>query len=155
MDAEYYFSGGLQLFLGQGFQEPFIWNFLADPSRMPAPSHAYWMPLASILAAAGMKALGSPSFWAGKIPFLLLGACIPPLTALLSGRLNSERPQALWFAGLLAVFPGFYLAYLPTTQIAPARIGQKRLRKASQTAQINPGTSKAPAPIRGSPAWAA
>jgi hypothetical protein len=114
MDAEYYFSGGQQLYRGLGFQEPFIWNFLADPGGLPVPSHAYWMPLASILTAIGMWASDAGSFWAGKIPFLLIGAFVAPLTAALALRLNPGR-RVVWFAGLLAVFPGFYLAYLPTS----------------------------------------
>jgi hypothetical protein len=37
MDAEYYFAGGLQIVNGQGFTEPYIWNYLADPPGLPAP----------------------------------------------------------------------------------------------------------------------
>ena len=51
MDAEYYAATALQLAGGKGFQEPFIWNYLNQPAGIPAPSHLYWMPLASILAA--------------------------------------------------------------------------------------------------------
>jgi hypothetical protein len=54
MDAEYYFAGGLELTRGNGFQEQVIWNYLNDPEGIPQPSHAYWMPLVSILSAAFM-----------------------------------------------------------------------------------------------------
>ncbi len=30
-DAEYYFSGGLRLFQGEGFSEMILWNYLDDP----------------------------------------------------------------------------------------------------------------------------
>ena len=50
MDSDYYFAGGLQLLQGNGFTEPFLWNYLDDPVGIPHPSHAYWFPLASILA---------------------------------------------------------------------------------------------------------
>jgi hypothetical protein len=53
MDAEYYYAGGLRLAEGSGFSEPFLWNYLNDPVGLPTPSHTYWMPLASILAALG------------------------------------------------------------------------------------------------------
>ena len=69
MDAEYYFLGGRQLALGEGFQEPILWNYLDDPDGLPHASHAYWMPLASILAAIGMKLTGIPTFSMARIVF--------------------------------------------------------------------------------------
>ena len=39
MDADYYFGGGLQLVTGHGFTEPFIWNFLNDPTGLPRVSY--------------------------------------------------------------------------------------------------------------------
>lgn len=114
MDAEYYFGGGLRLYQGYGFSERILWNYLDDPQGLPHPSHTYWMPLASILAFAGMKALGSSAFWGGRLGFIIAAICIPPLTASLAYRLNRRRDSA-FFAGLLAVFSAFYLPYLPTT----------------------------------------
>ena len=58
MDADYYFAGGIQLAQGKGFTEPYIWNYLSDPQRLPNPSHTYWMPLASIISALGMWIMG-------------------------------------------------------------------------------------------------
>ena len=52
MDADYYYAGGLQLVNCHGFTEPYLWNYLDDPAGLPHHSHAYWMPLASLLAAA-------------------------------------------------------------------------------------------------------
>lgn len=114
MDAEYYFSGGLQLYRGEGFSEPYLWNFLADPDGLPAPSHAYWMPLASILAFLGMKAGGSGAFWPARLGFLALAILVPVLTVKLYLRLGGDLQRA-WFPGLLAVFSGFYLVFLPST----------------------------------------
>jgi hypothetical protein len=114
MDAEYYFAGGQQLATGQGFSEPFLWNYLDDPAGMPHPSHAYWMPLASILAAAGMLVSGVADFSAARIGFLLLAGMIPPTTAALAYSITQKRSSAI-LAGFLAVFSGFYLPFLPTT----------------------------------------
>ena len=114
MDAEYYYAGGLRLNGGYGFSEMILWNYLDGPQGLPHPSHAYWMPLASLLALAGMKALGSSAFWAGRLPFILIAACISPLTAALAYRFTPRR-DAAFFAGLLAVFSAFYLPYLPTS----------------------------------------
>src|SRR5512143_3168308 len=114
MDAEYYYAGGQRLAAGQGFSELVLWNYLDDPASIPHPSHAYWMPLASLLAALGMQVTGVIGFGAGKLGFILLAACLPPLTADLALPLT-HKPNLALLAGLLAVFPAFYLAYLPTT----------------------------------------
>ncbi len=115
MDAEYYYAGGLQLARGQGFQEPFLWNYLDDPSGLPHPSHTYWMPLPSILAAAGMWAAGRVDFFGARLAFLVLAGLIPVLTARLSFSLLDD-PKKAFLSGLLALFPGFYLLYLPNTE---------------------------------------
>jgi hypothetical protein len=114
MDAEYYFAGALQLIDGQGFSEPYLWNYLSDPQGLPTPSHTYWMPLASILAALGMAFSGAETFTAARLPFILLAAAVPPLTAALSYSLRPRRDLAL-LAGMLAAIPGFYLPFLSTT----------------------------------------
>jgi len=114
MDADYYYAGGLQLVNGHGFTEPYLWNYLDNPAGLPHPSHAYWMPLASLLAAAGAVLFGPASWLAARAGFLLVAALIPPLTAALSWSFTSRRDLALT-SGLLAVFPAFYLSYLPVT----------------------------------------
>ncbi len=114
LDANYYYAGGLQLAAGRGFREPYLWNYLDDPAGLPHPSHAYWMPLASLLAAAG-AALPGPSTWfSARLGFLAVAALLPPLTAALAWSFASRRDLAL-LAGLLAVFSGFYLPFLPIT----------------------------------------
>jgi hypothetical protein len=114
MDADYYYAGGLQLASGHGFTEPFLWNYLDDPTGLPHPSHAYWMPLASLLAALGMTLSGRLTWFAARLTFILAAALIPPLTAALSYSLTSRRELAMT-AGLLAVFSGYYAPYLPAT----------------------------------------
>lgn len=115
MDADYYYAGGLQLAAGRGFTEPYLWNFLDDPTGLPHPSHGYWMPLASLLAAAGASLFGPGSWSAARIGFLLVAAGLPPVTAAISWSLASRRDLALT-SGLLAVFSGFYLPFLTTTE---------------------------------------
>ncbi|MBV6395482.1 MAG: hypothetical protein HFACDABA_01058 [Anaerolineales bacterium] len=114
MDADYYFGGGLQLARGNGFTEPYLWNYLANPQTLPAPSHAYWLPLASLLAAAGMWLTGQTTFAAARIGFILLAALIPPLTSLLAFRVTSNRISSL-LSGLLACFSIYYAPFLPVT----------------------------------------
>ena len=114
MDADYYYAGGLQLVNGHGFTEPYLWNYLDDPAGLPHPSNAYWMPLASLLAAAGALLFGPGSWSAARIGFLTVAAAIPPLTAALAWSFTSRRALALT-SGLLAVFSAFYLPFLPIT----------------------------------------
>jgi hypothetical protein len=118
MDADYYYAGALRIAGNLGTSEPYIWNFLNGPSRLPVPSFRYWMPLVSILAAAGLEVAEPLGFWGARLGFLLLAACIPPLTAILSYQLTHQTSSAR-LAGLLALFPGFYLAYLPTIDAFP------------------------------------
>jgi hypothetical protein len=113
MDADYYFGGGLQLASGKGFTEPYLWNYLDDPAGLPHPSHTYWMPLASLVAAWGMF-LGGLTYAAARLPFLLLAACVPPLTATLALSFSQNRALA-FISGLLACFPVYYAPFLPVT----------------------------------------
>ncbi len=112
LDADYYFMGGKQLAEGKGFNEPFIWNYLDNPAGLPHPSHAYWMPLASLVTAAGMLLTGQTTYQAGRLGFILLAALVPPLTTHLAFR-YSKKTALAWTSGLLAVFPIFHTAFLP------------------------------------------
>lgn len=111
MDADYYYANALLLAQGE-FQEPFLWNYLNDPAGLPQPAFGYWMPLISLLAAAGLKV--SHSFWGARLLFILLAGLAPPLTALLAYCLTRQTWVSR-LAGALALFPGFYTAYLATT----------------------------------------
>lgn len=120
MDADYYMAGGQRLADGFGFQEMILWNYLDDPSGLPHPSNTYWMPLASILAMATMLATGMHNFYGGRLAFILLAGLLPPATYLLARRFvpdkgNGSGRRTWWVAALLAVFPGFYLPFLATS----------------------------------------
>jgi len=112
MDADYYYAGGLQLANGQGFSEPYLWNYLDDPAGLPHPSHTYWMPLASIVSAFGMWIAGQSTYAAGRFPFILLSACVPLLTAALAFRISRQTRLAV-ASGLLSVFPLYYAPFMP------------------------------------------
>lgn len=114
MDADSYYAGGRQLATGHGFSELYLWNYLDNPTGLPHPSNAYWMPLASLLAAAGAALFGASSWTAARVGFLVIAAALPPLTAALAWSFTSRRELALT-SGLLAVFPAFYLPFLPVT----------------------------------------
>jgi len=112
MDADYYFSGGLQLAEGHGFTEPYLWNYLDDPVSLPHPSHTYWMPLASIVSALGMWMTGQSTYAAGRLPFILLSACVPLLTAALAFNVSRQTRLAM-VSGFLSVFSLYYAPFMP------------------------------------------
>jgi hypothetical protein len=114
LDSDYYFVGGLQLVEGKGFTEPFLWNYLDDPKGIPHPSHTYWLPLSSILAAISMYVTGQHTYAGARLIFILMAACIPPLTARLAWDVTNRRDLSLT-SGLLAVFPVYYLPFMPIT----------------------------------------
>jgi len=115
LDSDYYFVGGLQLVAGKGFTEPFLWNYLDNPAGLPHPSHTYWLPLSSLLAALSMFVSGQHTYEGARLIFILLAAFIPPLTARLALDVtNNNRTMALT-SGLLAVFSVYYLPFLPVT----------------------------------------
>jgi 4-amino-4-deoxy-L-arabinose transferase-like glycosyltransferase len=105
-DAYYYAVGARQLNAGEGFTEPFIWNWLNQPEQVSHPGYLYWMPLTAIVGWLGLAAFGDP-FWAVQAPFVLLSALLPLVAYGLALDLTGQRRHAV-VAGLLAVFPGFY-----------------------------------------------
>ncbi len=109
-DAYYYAVGAEQLHAGQGFEEPFIWNYLDPPESVPHPGYAYWMPLTAILGWLGLALFGD-SFGALQAPFVLISAFLPLVTYAIAWDLTHKRKHAM-LAGLLAVFPGFYTQVL-------------------------------------------
>ena len=115
MDADYYYAGAVRLAHGDGWVEPYLWNYLNNPPSLPQPAFGYWMPLVSLVAAAGMRmAPVLDPWWAARLPLILIAGCIPPLTAGSSFHLTENTAQAR-LAGLFALFPGYYLAQMTTT----------------------------------------
>jgi len=114
LDSDYYYAGGIQLATGNGFTEPYLWNYLDDPQSIPHPSHNYWMPLASIVAALGMWLTGQTTYAVARIPFIIIAACIPPLTAALAFRFSRRRDLAVTSA-ILAIFSVFHAPFVGVT----------------------------------------
>jgi hypothetical protein len=112
MDADYYFAGGVQLAEGHGFTEPYLWNYLDDPEGLPHSSHTYWMPLASIVSALGMWLTGQSTYAAGRLPFVLLSACVPLLAAGLAFQVSRQTRLAL-VSGFLSIFSLYYAPFMP------------------------------------------
>lgn len=108
-DSQYYFLGGKSISNGS-FSSNVIWNYLDDPQKLPYPLFTYWMPLPGMLSAIFMWLFSKQSFFLGRLPFLLLSALIPPLTAYISFHYFKNRFSAL-VAGSLAIFSGIYFKF--------------------------------------------
>ena len=109
MDGYYYTTNGLQIGRGAGLTEQIIWQFLDNPTPLPVPSHSYWMPGASFLAAFGY--LFSDSFRAAQAPFWLLSGLLPLLTYWIGVRFELKRWQLISGA-LFTAAGGFYAGWL-------------------------------------------
>ncbi len=117
-DPAYYAMVAEQLTTGHGFSAPVLWSFLevggslpADPG-LPVPSNGHWMPLTSIVAAAGMALLG-PDLRAGQVPIVILGVALVPFTYLVGVDLYQSRRVGV-VAAVLAIFAGPLLIMYPT-----------------------------------------
>jgi hypothetical protein len=103
LDSDYYFAGGIQLATGKGFAEPYLWNYLDGVASLPHPSHSYWMPLSSIIAALGMRLTGQTTYASASIFFILIFALVPPVTAALAYTFSKRRDLSIT-SGILAAF---------------------------------------------------
>src|SRR5258708_16371667 len=112
-DAYYYFNAGQRLIQGKGLTDAALWTYISAPAGLPVPSHLYWMPLASLVAAGGML-IGGPTFDAAQILFVVLYAGLVAVAFLLGAMLGGTRRTA-WIAGLLAMFSGYFMPYWTTT----------------------------------------
>lgn len=114
MDADYYYATGLRIATNKSWEEPFLWNYLSGLDTLPHPAFTYWMPIAGVITAIGIKISGLNNFWGARIGFIILSCCAVALSAFLSTRFTRKGWAAL-LTGLIAICSGFYFAYLPTT----------------------------------------
>ncbi|MDQ7029551.1 MAG: hypothetical protein Q9O62_07115 [Ardenticatenia bacterium] len=100
------------LVAGRGMTDFVVWNYLDGPFRLPRPSHLYWMPLTTWVAAAASWALGGllPPWRAVQLVFALLSALVPTLATWLALAWWGRRDFAL-AGGMLTIFTGYYFIY--------------------------------------------
>ena len=113
LDDAYYYGGALRLAQGQGFTEPYVWNYLDSPTSLPRPSHLYWMPLTSIIAALPMMIFGQ-NFFVARLPFIIIASFLPLITYHVS-RLTTTSPRHALTSSLITLFSGFYPLFFATT----------------------------------------
>lgn len=114
LDSDYYFAGGIQLVKGNGFTEPYLWNYLDGAASLPHPSHTYWMPLASMVAALGMWLTGQTAYASARFPFIMIAALVVPVTATFAYSFSQKRTLAL-ISALLAIFSIYHAPFVGVT----------------------------------------
>ncbi|MBI5823058.1 MAG: hypothetical protein HZB18_03455 [Chloroflexi bacterium] len=114
LDSDYYFAGGIQLVNGNGFTEPYLWNYLDGTTTLPHPSHTYWMPLASIISALGMWVTGQATYASARLPFIIIAALVVPVTAAVAYAFSKKRDLAI-ISALLAIFSVYHAPFVGVT----------------------------------------
>ncbi len=119
MDGFYYYHVGRNLYLGRGFVEDVIWNWLNPPPAITHPSNDYWMPLTSVLIAGAFALLGE-SFRAAQLPSLVASAALPVFAYHLAGRVW-PAPAAwprLWAAVITGAGGSYFIYWHGTDNFA-------------------------------------
>jgi hypothetical protein len=114
LDSDYYYAGGIQLASGRGFTEPYMWNYLDGSTSLPHPSHGYWQPLASMVAAFGMLLTGETTYASARLFFILIAALVPPVTSYFAYQFTQRRDLAIT-SGLLAIFSVYSAPFMGVT----------------------------------------
>lgn len=114
-DAFYHANAANRLLAGAGLTDPYLWTYLYTPADLPIPSHLYWMPMTSLLAAAGMWLFNAPaSYAAAQSLFTGLFILTVGLGYTLGARLGGT-PRHAWVAGLLTLCSGFFIRFWGAT----------------------------------------
>lgn len=108
-DSYYYVDVARSLAAGNGLTVPFVWIFaevgnrIPDVPVLPIPSNAHWLPLASLIQAPFIFALG-PTGFASALPLAIISATAAPLTWFIA-RDARAKPIVGAGAGVLAAIP--------------------------------------------------
>ena len=111
-DAYYYVDVARRVAHGQGLTADFVWNFIEAPQLqpLPVPSHRFWMPLATIVQAAGI-AMFEPllgTFRSAQAAIVLVAAFVPAATYAAARNIGATPRAALVGAALAGIGGGAF-----------------------------------------------
>ena len=125
-DAYYYAVVAERLALGQGLTADFVWNFMEAPGfqDLPVASHRFWMPLATVIQAVGIRLVGGliGSFGAGQLAIVLVAAVIPAVGYLAARSFGGTHRQAMLAAAFAGLGGAFAPAWVSVDSFAPAAV---------------------------------
>jgi hypothetical protein len=115
-DAYYYLNAANRIATGYGLSDPVLWTYIGMPESLPAPSHSYWMPMASFLAAAGMWLLDSPLNYQAAQILLIPALWLIGYSAFWIVHRQGGKPLGAWVAGLMVILGGFFAPFWGMTE---------------------------------------
>ncbi len=125
-DAYYYTLVAERVALGQGLTADFVWNFMEAPGSgdVPVASHRFWMPLATLIAAVGIRLVGGiiGTFGAAQLAIVAVAAAIPAVTYAASRSLGGTHRVALSAAAFAGLGGLFAPAWVSIDSFAPAAV---------------------------------
>lgn len=125
-DAYYYATVAGRLARGEGLTADFVWNFLEAPrfSALPVASHRFWMPLATVLQALGIRSIGGivGDFRAAQAAVVAVAAAIPVVTYFAARSLGASATGALLAAAAAGLGGAFAPAWVSLDSFAPAAV---------------------------------
>jgi hypothetical protein len=111
-DAFYYVDVARRLAHGGGLTADFIWNFIEAPGLAPLPvaSHRFWMPLATIVQAAGIVTLEPllGTFRAAQAAIIVVAAVVPAAAYAVTRSIGASPRAALAAAALTGIGGGTF-----------------------------------------------
>lgn len=119
-DSNHYYNMGVRLVEGQGFTIDYIWQYNRPPEAVVHPED-HWMPLAAVLAAIPMGALGI-STGASLVLFVLIGSLLPLIAYWGARQLKLQESSAYYAALAAALMPELVLNSLRTDTTVPTAL---------------------------------
>lgn len=123
-DVSFYYTVARNLVEGRGFVIDYVWNFWDHPQGLPTPSNTWWMPLTSLVCAAGMWLFGA-SYGVAQGTMIVATSVLPLVVWLLGRELCGGRLVPLLGAALASTFHLFLdqpcapLSHGPYVVLAP------------------------------------
>jgi hypothetical protein len=122
-DAYYYANVARRLAAGQGLTADFIWNFIEASGPFPVPSHRFWMPLATVIEAIGIRlAPFLDAFRAAQAAEIVVACAIPVVTYRAARALGASPNAGLVAAALAGLGGAFAPGWVSLDAFAPAAV---------------------------------
>jgi hypothetical protein len=104
-DAYYYADVATRFARGLGLTADFVWSPIEATGALPEVSHRFWMPLATVVQAAGVAPLGGVlgDFRAAQTAIIAVATFVPVVAYVCARRLGAGERAALAAAGIVGV----------------------------------------------------
>jgi hypothetical protein len=115
-DSYYFASAASRVARGEGLSVDFVWNYIEAPrfASLPIPSHRFWMPLPTLLGAAGTATLGGlfGEFRGAQAVMVAVAIALPLVTYVAARSLGARMIAALVAAAAVGLGGAFAPAWV-------------------------------------------